>query len=387
VKPRISKTLSEHSITNQIKRSLGSSDVANMRTALSLARRGLGNVWPNPAVGCVLVDEHGKVVGRGWTQPGGRPHAETEALRQAGVQAKGATAFVSLEPCDHHGQTPPCSQALIDAGIGRVVVACQDPDERVGGKGIERLRNAGIEVAQGVCETEALRLNQGFFLKVTKGRPLFTLKSASTLDGRIATHTGDSQWITGEEARMAGHALRADHDAIMVGIGTALVDDPMLTCRLSGLEDRSPLRIVFDSRMRLPLTHKLVATAAQHPTWIVTLPGNDEERKQAFEGVGVSVIEVEPDKDGYPNLELAALEMGRRGLTRVLVEGGSHLAASFLEHNLIDRVAWMRAPCIIGGDGLPAMMAFGVEKLDQTADFVRISSREAGTDLIEIYER
>jgi len=358
-----------------------------MRAALALARRGLGNVWPNPAVGCVLVNELGIVVGRGWTQPGGRPHAETEALRQAGAQAKGATAFVSLEPCDHHGQTPPCSQALIDAGVARVVVACQDPDGRVGGKGIERLQNAGIEVVQGVCEAEALRLNKGFFLKVTKGRPLFTLKSASTLDGRIATHTGDSQWITDEEARRAGHALRADHDAIMVGIGTALVDDPMLTCRLPGLEEKSPVRIVFDSRMRLPLTHKLVATAAKHPTWIVTLPGNDEERKQAFEGVGVSVIEVEPDKDGYPNLELAALEMGRRGLTRVLVEGGSHLAASFLEHNLIDRVAWMRAPRIMGGDGLPATMAFGVEKLDQTADFVRISSREAGTDLIEIYER
>jgi len=363
------------------------SDISNMRSALALARRGLGNVWPNPAVGCVITDYEGVVHGRGWTQPGGRPHAETEALNQAGEKAKGATAYVTLEPCDHHGQTPPCSQALVDAGISRVFIGCLDPDQRVSGKGVERLKGAGVEVISGVCEEEALRLNAGFFLKVTKGRPLFTLKSASSLDGRIATHAGDSQWITGEEARKVGHALRNDHDAIMVGIGTALVDNPMLTCRLPGLEDRSPVRIVFDSRLRLPLTHKMVATASKHPTWIVTLPGNDENRKKAFSSAGVTLIEVDTDRSGYPNLEQAATEMGKRGLTRVLVEGGSHLAASFLEHNLIDRVAWMRAPRIIGGDGLPATMAFGVEKLEQTADFKRISSREAGADLIELYER
>jgi len=373
--------------TTKTKNGVTPLDVSNMQAALALAGRGLGNVWPNPAVGCLIVDRDGVVVGRGWTQPGGRPHAETEALKQAGARAQGATAYVSLEPCDHHGQTPPCSQALIDAGVARVVVGCQDPDKRVSGKGAQRLKAAGIDVVSSVCRDEAERLNKGFFLRTQEGRPLFTLKSASTLDGRIATHTGDSQWITGDLARKAGHGLRLDHDAIMVGIGTALVDNPMLTCRLDGLEEKSPVRIVFDSRLRLPLTHKLVATAQKFPTWIVTLPGNERERLKAFENSGVVIIEIDPDKDGYPDLTLAAHEMGRRGLTRVLIEGGSHLAASFLEHNLIDRVAWMRAPRVIGGDGIPAVMAFGVEKLEQTADFKRVAAREAGCDLIELYER
>ena len=373
--------------TTKTKNGVTPLDVSNMQAALALAGRGLGNVWPNPAVGCLIVDRDGVVVGRGWTQPGGRPHAETEALKQAGARAQGATAYVSLEPCDHHGQTPPCSQALIDAGVARVVVGCQDPDERVSGKGLRRLEAAGIEVVAGVCRDEAERLNKGFFLRTQEGRPLFTLKSASTLDGRIATHTGDSQWITGDLARKTGHGLRLDHDAIMVGIGTALVDNPMLTCRLDGLEDKSPVRIVFDSRLRLPLTHNLVATARKFPTWIVTLPGNEGERLKAFENSGVVIIEIDPDKDGYPDLTLAAHEMGRRGLTRVLIEGGSHLAASFLKHNLIDRVAWMRAPRVIGGDGIPAVMAFGVEELEQTADFKRVAAREAGCDLIELYER
>ena len=373
--------------TTKIKNGATPLDVSNMQAALALAGRGLGNVWPNPAVGCLIIDRDGVVVGRGWTQPGGRPHAETEALKQAGARAQGATAYVSLEPCDHHGQTPPCSQALIDAGVARVVVGCQDPDERVSGKGLRRLEAAGIEVVAGVCRDEAERLNKGFFLRTQEGRPLFTLKSASTLDGRIATHTGDSQWITGDLARKTGHGLRLDHDAIMVGIGTALVDNPMLTCRLDGLEDKSPVRIVFDSRLRLPLTHNLVATARKFPTWIVTLPGNEGERLKAFENSGVVIIEIDPDKDGYPDLTLAAHEMGRRGLTRVLIEGGSHLAASFLKHNLIDRVAWMRAPRVIGGDGIPAVMAFGVEELEQTADFKRVAAREAGCDLIELYER
>jgi len=373
--------------TTKTKNGVTPLDVSNMQAALALAGRGLGNVWPNPAVGCLIVDRDGVVVGRGWTQPGGRPHAETEALKQAGARAQGATAYVSLEPCDHHGQTPPCSQALIDAGVARVVVGCQDPDKRVSGKGAQRLKAAGIDVVSSVCRDEAERLNKGFFLRTQEGRPLFTLKSASTLDGRIATHTGDSQWITGDLARKAGHGLRLDHDAIMVGIGTALVDNPMLTCRLDGLEDKSPVRIVFDSRLRLPLTHNLVATARKFPTWIVTLPGNEGERLKAFENSGVVIIEIDPDKDGYPDLTLAAHEMGRRGLTRVLIEGGSHLAASFLKHNLIDRVAWMRAPRVIGGDGIPAVMAFGVEELEQTADFKRVAAREAGCDLIELYER
>ncbi len=210
---------------------------AHMLATLALARRGLGSVWPNPAVGCVVTQDN-LPVGRGWTQPGGRPHAETEALARAGDKARGATAYVTLEPCDHQGETPPCSEALIAAGIGAVVIAVEDPDPRVSGRGIQRLRDAGIRVATGLGADEARRLNAGYFLRMTEGRPLFTLKTATTLDGRIATRTGDSRWVTGETARAFGHRMRADHDAVMIGIGTALADSPRLTCRLPGLEDR-----------------------------------------------------------------------------------------------------------------------------------------------------
>ena len=259
--------------------------------ALALAERGLGAVWPNPAVGCVLVAGD-QVVGRGWTQPGGRPHAESEALARAGAAARGATAYVSLEPCAHHGETPPCTDALIAAGIARVVVALVDPDPRVSGKGIEGLEAAGIAVSTGVRAEDAEDLNRGFLKRVIEGRPLVTLKVATSLDGRIATGGGDSKWITGEAARRRAHLLRAQNDAILVGARTAMLDRPRLTCRLPGLEDRSPIRIVADRRLRLPLTDPLVAEAGDPPTWLFTIQGADSRA------------------------------LGERGLTRVLVEGG-----------------------------------------------------------------
>ncbi|MFQ3623345.1 MAG: bifunctional diaminohydroxyphosphoribosylaminopyrimidine deaminase/5-amino-6-(5-phosphoribosylamino)uracil reductase RibD, partial [Acetobacteraceae bacterium] len=232
-----------------------------MRAALALARRGLGSVAPNPAVGCILVRE-GRVVGRGWTQPGGRPHAETEALRRAGAEARGATAYVTLEPCCHWGRTPPCTDALIAAGIARAVVALRDPDPRVNGEGLDRLRAAGIAVTEGVLAAEAAELNAGFLSRIRAGRPLVTLKLATTLDGRIAAASGESRWITGAAARRLAHGLRARNDAVMVGSGTALSDDPALTVRVPGLVPPGhpgPVRIVADGRLRLPLTSVLVA--------------------------------------------------------------------------------------------------------------------------------
>ena len=223
-----------------------------MQTTLGLARRGLGAVWPNPAVGCVIVND-GRVVGRGWTQPGGRPHAETEALRRAGAMARGATAYVSLEPCCHWGQTPPCADALIGAGVRRVVVAIEDPDPRVAGNGVARLRAAGLVVDIGLGAGEAAEVNAGFLTRQRLGRPLVTLKLATSLDGRIATSSGESRWITAAPARERGHKLRAEHDAIMVGTATVLADDPQLTCRLPGLEHRSPVRVVPDRYLRIPL--------------------------------------------------------------------------------------------------------------------------------------
>lgn len=357
-----------------------------MRAALTLARRGLGAVWPNPAVGCVLVRD-GRVVGRGWTQPGGRPHAETEALRRAGDGAAGATAYVTLEPCAHHGQTPPCSEALAAAGIVSAVIALEDPDPKVSGQGMARLRDAGVAVTDGVCAAEAGEVNAGFFLRIKEGRPLFTLKTATTLDGRIATHGGDSRWITGAAARAWAHRLRADHDAVMIGIGTALADDPVLTCRLPGLEDRSPVRIVADSRMRLSLTSRLVETARETPTWLITAKGGNTDRRDAFAALGVTVIEADADARGRPSVRWIAGELASRGLTRVLVEGGGVLAAELLRADLVDRLAWFRAPLLFGGDGVPAAAAFGVDALSDAPAFARSAVVEAGPDMVEIYCR
>lgn len=358
-----------------------------MRAALALAGRGLGRVWPNPAVGCVLADPQGRVVGRGWTQPGGRPHAETEALARAAGAAKGATAYVTLEPCAHHGQTPPCADALIEAGVARVVAAAEDPDPRVKGGGLARLRDAGIAVEGGLLREEAEMLNAGYLMRQRDGRPLATLKLATTLDGRIATHAGESHWITGEAARANAHMMRARYDAIMVGIGTARADDPSLTCRLPGLEDRSPVRIVVDARLQLALTSDLVVTAAQTPSWLVTVPGGDANRLRAFADCGVKVIEVGEAADGYPDPAAMFKALGVEGLTRVLVEGGGHLAAGLIQADLVDRLRWFRAAGVMGGDGIPAVAAYGVDELAMMRRFRRVDVLAAGDDIVESYLR
>jgi len=359
-------------------------DFGHMRAALALARRGLGRVAPNPAVGCVLVRD-GIVVGRGWTQPGGRPHAETEALKRAGAAAAGAVAYVTLEPCAHHGSTPPCADALIAAGVSRVVVAIEDPDPRVAGRGLDRLAAAGIAVETGICAEEARRLNAGFLKRVEVGMPLVTLKLATSLDGKIATHCGESQWITGEAARAFGHMLRRQHDAVMVGSGTVLADDPELTVRLPGLADPPPRRIVVDGRLRTPLTAKLVATAALVPTLIVTLVGVDPLRARAFRDCGVTLLEMPPDVDGNVDLKAALEALAKQGLTRILVEGGATLAASLLRWRLADRLAWFRSPGLIGGDGLDAVKPFGVDRLVDQALGTRLSVMRMGQDLLETF--
>jgi diaminohydroxyphosphoribosylaminopyrimidine deaminase/5-amino-6-(5-phosphoribosylamino)uracil reductase len=356
-----------------------------MAAALALARRVLGMVWPNPAVGCVLVKD-GAVVARGWTQPGGRPHGEAEALARAGELARGATAYVSLEPCCHWGKTPPCAEALIAAGVARVVVPIEDPDPRMSGRGLARLKSAGIEVTTGVCAEAAATLNEGFLRRIQDGRPLITVKLASTLDGCIATKSGESQWITGEAARLRGHLMRARHDAVMVGSMTVVMDDPELTCRLPGMTDRSPVRIVVDVRLRVPLTAKVVAAAAKVPTWFITLKGDAPERHQAFRDCGVELIEVRAGTSGV-DLAEAFRELGKRGLTRVLVEGGAGLVAALVRAGLVDRLAWFRAPRLIGGDGIPALAAFGLDRLADTPSFERIGIEALGEDTLETFHR
>jgi len=360
-------------------------DGEHMRAALALARRGLGNVWPNPAVGCVLVRD-GRVVGRGTTAPGGRPHAEAVALAKAGDLARGATAYVTLEPCSHYGRTPPCAAALAAAGVVRTVVACGDPDPRVDGRGVAALREAGVEVTVGLMAEEARSLQAGFLTRVGLGRPMVTLKLASTLDGRIATRTGESQWITGSEARRAAHALRGQHDAVLAGVGTVLADDPELTCRIPGYRKWPDLRIVVDSRLRAPVTAHVVATAAAVPSWFLHRADADAGRAGALQAASVRLIEV---AGGDAGVDLAAgmQALGAAGLTRVLVEGGAQIAGGLLRAGLVDRIAWFHAPAVMGGDGWPAAQAFGTGPLDGMPRFRRVDCRPVGDDMLSEFTR
>jgi diaminohydroxyphosphoribosylaminopyrimidine deaminase/5-amino-6-(5-phosphoribosylamino)uracil reductase len=360
-------------------------DPTHMRAALALARRGLGTTWPNPSVGCVLVRD-GRVIGRAITAPGGRPHAETAALRFAGEAARGATAYVSLEPCCHWGRTPPCTQALIEAGIARVVIGARDPDPRVNGQGVAALRAAGIDVTEGVLAPEAREVVAGFAHRVTRHRPLVTLKLASTLDGRIATGAGESRWITGPSARRAAHALRGRHDAVLVGVGTVLADDPDLTCRIPGFRPSPVVRIVVDTHLRTALTTRLIATAAETPTWMLIREGTDPDRRRAVTDLGVRVFTV-PGGGAGVDLAKGLAALAEAGLTRVLVEGGAKVAAALLREGLVDRIAWFHAPSVMGGDGWPAVQAFGIERLALMPHFVRRDMRQVGDDMLSEYAR
>lgn len=362
------------------------SQTEHMRAALSLAQRGHGNAWPNPAVGCIIV-KNDCVVGRGWTQPGGRPHAEREALDRAGERALGADAYVTLEPCSHRGQTAPCAEALINAGIKQVFIAVMDPDGRVSGTGMSKLEAAGIGVTEGLLREEAAKSNSGFMTRVETGRPSITLKTATTADGKIATKSNQSQWITSGEARQYGHLLRATHDAVLIGSGTVMEDDPELTCRLPGLSnDRRP-RIVIDGRLRVPLTSKLVRGADKAPLWLVTLTSHSADKTSPYKAHGVTVIPVKADDAGHPEIQEWTLELGRRGMTRILVEGGGALAGSLMAADLIERIAWFRAPKVMGDDGIAAISAFGTDRIEDLHQFQTNLSKPLGQDRLDILER
>ncbi len=346
-----------------------------MRATLSLARRGLGQVAPNPSVACILIKDDA-VIGRGWTQPGGRPHAETVALAQAGTGASGATAYVSLEPCAHTGQTGPCAQALIDAGVARVVVALHDPDPRVKGKGIAMMEKAGVEVVRGVCSSDAVAINDGFFSRTTRNRPSFTLKCATTLDGKIALASGQSKWITGPEARKSGHRLRAKYDAILVGVGTVLADDPSLTCRLDGVKNQNPVRIVLDSALKTPVTANVVKDEA--PTLIFTHSASDEG---ASYPPSVEVVVVDSTRD----VAGLAEQLARRGLNSILIEGGAQVAASFVAAGMVDRIEHFVAGKVIGQDGLDALGPLSLASLGESPHFMLQRMKPVGSDMLASY--
>lgn len=359
-------------------------DTRFMALALSLGRRGQGNTWPNPAVGCVIV-QAGRVVGRGWTLAGGRPHAEAQALAQAGPAARGATAYVTLEPCAHHGQTPPCAEALISAGVARVVVAADDPDPRVSGRGLDMLRGAGVAVHTGVLADDAARDLAGFFSRVQQGRPELLLKLATSFDGRIATAGGQSQWITGPEARRAVHALRARHDAVMVGAGTVRADDPMLTVRDMGARHQ-PVRIAVSRRLDLPLMSKLALSARDVPLWLLHGPDADASRIAAWQGVGARLICCRL-RDNALDMTAVMQALGAAGLTRVFCEGGGALAASLLQANVVDRLAGFTAGLALGADGRAGIGALGIAALGDAPRFALEEVRSIGGDAMHLWRR
>lgn len=354
-----------------------------MRAALNLARTGLGRTWPNPTVGCVIV-KNDIVLGRARTADSGRPHAETIALKQAGASAKGASAYVSLEPCAHQGETGPCAQALIEAGVSRVVVACTDNDPRVSGKGIEILQKAGIEVVTCVLEQEALNLNKGFFLCNEKKRPLITLKTASSLDSKIATLSGESKWITSAVARAYGHVERAQHDVILVGVNTVLSDNPSLNARLDG-HDHKGVRVVLDTTLKLRGDKQLFDTVDKNPVWIIT--SKSEKDAKHLIGKGAQIITVPVNNEGYIDLNGAMQALAELGITRVLVEGGARILTSFMRENLFDRLIWFRASSIIGSEGLSAVQETGLSSLKHKINLNLTERRILGEDVLDIYER
>lgn len=355
-----------------------------MTHALGLAGRGLGRVWPNPAVGCVIVRD-GRILGRGWTQPGGRPHAETGALAQAGDMARGASAYVTLEPCTHHGLTPPCADALIAAGIARVVIATQDPDPRVDGGGFARLRTAGVEVVTGVLQEAAERLNAGFLSRVQRGRPFVTLKLASSFDGRIATATGDSKWVTGPAARRRVHAMRASHDAVLVGGGTARTDDPSLTVRDLGVAHQ-PVRLVWSRRLDLPLTGQLAATARDVAVWICHGKDADPDLRKVWGDLGVRLIEVPVGAARQVNPAAALAALAEAGLTRIFCEGGGALAASLLGAGLVDQLIGFTAGVALGAEGHPALGAMGIDRLAIAPQFRLRDVQAVGGDVMHVWD-
>ena len=354
-----------------------------MALALTLGRRGLGRTWPNPAVGAVIVKD-GVIVGRGWTQPGGRPHAEVEALRRAGAAARGATLYVTLEPCSHYGKSPPCADAVIAAGVARVVSALEDPNPEVAGQGHARLRAGGIDVAVGLGADQARRDHAGHIRRIRDGRPHVTLKLAISADGKAAAAGRRPVEITGEAVREHVHMMRAESDAIMIGIGTAVADDPLLTCRLPGMAKRSPVRIVLDAALRLPLTSRLVRSARETPLWLIAATGAADDRAEALQSHGAEVLRVESNA-GRLDLHAALKLMAGKGITRLMVEGGPTLAAALLEADLVDEAVLFHSPKTVGPDGIDALDAAAMAALTRRLEL--IGSEALGADRRDSYER
>jgi diaminohydroxyphosphoribosylaminopyrimidine deaminase/5-amino-6-(5-phosphoribosylamino)uracil reductase len=359
-------------------------DTRFMSLALGLGRRGLGNAWPNPAVGSVVVKD-GVIVGRGWTQPGGRPHAEVEALRRAGAAARGATLYATLEPCSHHGKTPPCVDAILAAGVVRVVSALEDPNPQIAGQGHARLRARGVAVDVGLCAEEARRAHAGHIRRVRDGRPHVTLKLAVSADGKAGLAGRRPAAITGEAARARVHMMRAMNDAVVIGIGTVLADDPQLTVRLSGMEQRSPVRVVLDSKLRLPPGSRLAGSATQTLDWVFVDECARPANEAALTADGVEVLRV-PGTDGRLDLLAMLRALAGRGITRVMVEAGPILSAAFVAVDLVDEAALFRSPHALG-EGIEALEGMPLSALTLSPKLRLVATEQIGTDALQTFER
>jgi diaminohydroxyphosphoribosylaminopyrimidine deaminase/5-amino-6-(5-phosphoribosylamino)uracil reductase len=355
-----------------------------MTLALTLGRRGLGNAWPNPAVGAVVVKD-GVVIGRGWTQPGGRPHAEVEALRRAGEAARGATLYATLEPCSHHGKTPPCVDAITTAGVARVVSALEDPNPRIAGAGHARLRELGIVVDVGVCGDEARAAHAGHIRRVRDGRPHVMLKLAVSADGKAGLPGRNPAAITGDAARARVHQMRAMNDAVITGIGTVLSDDPQLNCRLPGLEERSPARVVLDSKLRLPEGSKLAGSAAGRPNWVFVDLDAETRNEAALNDAGIEVLRAKGNK-GKLDLTEVLRTLGGRGITRAMVEAGPILSAAFLAADLVDEVALFTSPKSLG-EGIDALEGMALSAVTLSSKLKLTGSEQVGDDTLQTYGR
>jgi diaminohydroxyphosphoribosylaminopyrimidine deaminase/5-amino-6-(5-phosphoribosylamino)uracil reductase len=360
-------------------------DLRFMQLALAVGRRGLGRTWPNPSVGAVVV-KNGVILGRGWTQPGGRPHAETEALKHAGRAARGATLYSTLEPCSHQGKTPPCVDAIIRAGIARVVSALDDPNPEVAGQGYAKLRERGIVVDTGLCAEEAARVHAGHLRRMREGRPQVLLKLAVSADGKAGLAGRKPTAITGEEARARVHLMRAEADAILVGVGTVLSDDPHLTCRLPGMRERSPVRVILDAKLRAPLSTSLISTAREVPTWAVGSTDASPIAEDILKAKGVEVLRVEA-RDGLLDLPQVLKALAERGITRLMVEGGPRVAAAFVAADLVDEAALFHSPNAIGADGIDALEGVPLIDLTQSSKLKTIGTEAVGVDRLEMFER
>ena len=355
-----------------------------MQLALALGGRGLGRTWPNPAVGAVVVKD-GVILGRGWTQPGGRPHAETEALKRAGKAAQGATLYVTLEPCSHQGKTPPCVDAIIRAGIARVVSALEDPNPEVAGQGYAKLRERGIAVDTWLGAEEAAHQHAGHIRRMREGRPQVLLKLAASSDGKAGLPGRKPAGITGEPARVRVHQMRAESDAILIGIGTVLSDDPHLTCRLPGMFERSPVRVILDARLRVPLATSIIGTARETPTWVFTTPSASPVAEGILKSKGVEVFRVE-GKDGRLDLAAVLKELAGRGITRLMVEGGPTIAAAFVQADLVDEAALFRSPNPLG-EGIDALEGLPLTALTKSPKLKSVATETVGGDTLELFER